>query len=437
MSDDQSINLFKAGRRAGLRDYVPVAALLTANIISLVGSTFTLLAIPWYVLVTTGSPAKTGVAATVGTIGYVLSGVLGGAAVDRVGFKRTSLLSDAASGLSVALIPLLADTIGPAFWQLLLLVFLASFFGVPGSAGRESLLPNLAGRAKIPLERANSLYHAAPRLSQLVGPPLAGVLIALLGTRNVLWLDAASFAASVAIIGIAIPRFHAGRESRPPPRLMVRRYLGDVADGLRLLRRDALLLAMTLNNTAGNFIGAALSGVILPVYAREIYGSAVDLGLLFSAYGGGALLGLLLYGAIGHRFPRRATYTVSWILDGILLWALVVELGLPVVLAVLLLWGIVGSPNLPLTFTVAQERVPEEQRGRFFGTRAALANAASPFGILLAGYLIEGAGLRASLVVAAALSLLVSLNAVVNPAFRHLRSASSTTGTVDTLGGDA
>lgn len=400
---------------------LPFVSLLIANTISLTGSYLTLVAIPWYVLLTTGSPAKTGLAGTANIVGYVLGGVLGGAAVDRLGFKRTSLLGDAASGVSIALIPLLAETVGLGIWPLLLLVFLATFCSVPGINGRESLLPDLAHQARMPLERVNSLYHAAPRLAQLIGPPVAGVLIAVLGARNLLWLDAASFGASVVIIGIAIPGTKAfGSQGNSQPALSLRRYVAEIVGGLRLLRRDALLLAMVVNNGAGNLIGAALSGVILPVYARDVFGSALDLGLLFSAYGAGALIGSIGYGVVGQRIPRRAAYTVSWVLDSVPFWLLVIEPGLVPAMIILIVWGIVGSPNLPLTYTIAQERVPEDQLGRFFGTRAALANAASPLGILLMGYLIQASGLRIGLMVMAALSMTIALNVVANPAFHGM-----------------
>src|SRR5215213_846482 len=106
------------------RNRKPFIALLAADGISQTGNMLTMLAVPWFVLETTGSAAKTGLTAAIGAVAVVVAGVLGGALVDRLGHKRTSIISDLASGLTVALIPLLHLTIGLAFWQLLILMFL-------------------------------------------------------------------------------------------------------------------------------------------------------------------------------------------------------------------------------------------------------------------------------------------------------------------------
>src|SRR5690349_8447241 len=102
----------------------PIWALLAGNLISGLGNIFAMLAIPWFVLATGGSASQTGLTVAVGTVPYVLVGIFGGAIIDRVGPKRTAIISDVFSGISVALIPLLHTTIGLEFWQLLVLVFL-------------------------------------------------------------------------------------------------------------------------------------------------------------------------------------------------------------------------------------------------------------------------------------------------------------------------
>ncbi|HUZ85295.1 MAG TPA: MFS transporter, partial [Gaiellales bacterium] len=117
-----------------------------ANGVSLVGSQLTVLALPWFVLQTTGSAARVGLTGATQGVSYVVAALLGGAIVDRVGFKRVSVAADLASGTATALIPLLYYSMGLAFWQFLGLVFLATAFSTPGSAARQSLLPDLAAR---------------------------------------------------------------------------------------------------------------------------------------------------------------------------------------------------------------------------------------------------------------------------------------------------
>src|SRR3954451_21058278 len=96
---------------------VPVIALLGANTISLVGSQLTIVAIPWFVLITTGSAARTGLVAFCELIPTILASFFGGALVDRLGHRRTSITADLISGTTVAIIPLLHTTVGLAFWQ--------------------------------------------------------------------------------------------------------------------------------------------------------------------------------------------------------------------------------------------------------------------------------------------------------------------------------
>src|SRR5258708_28526007 len=106
------------------RKRLPFVAFLTGNTISYVGDILTFLAIPWFVLQTTGSVTQTGITAFFATLPAVFSTFFGSTLVDRLGYKRTSVLSDIVSGVTVMLIPLLYHTTALAFWQLLTLVFL-------------------------------------------------------------------------------------------------------------------------------------------------------------------------------------------------------------------------------------------------------------------------------------------------------------------------
>ena len=187
------------------RQRTPIVAVLSANVISITGSMLTTVAVPWFVLVTTGSAAKTGITAAVSVLPIILAGIFGGTLVNRLGFKRTSILADLSSGAAIALIPLLYHTAGLAFWTLLVLLFAGRLLSSPGRTARQSLMPGLAGLAEMPLERANSVYSAAYSMSSLLGPVLAGVLIAALGASNVLFIDAATFLVSAVLIGAVVP----------------------------------------------------------------------------------------------------------------------------------------------------------------------------------------------------------------------------------------
>src|SRR5258708_30853529 len=93
----------------------PMLALLTANVISLVGSMLTVIALPWFVLQTTGSAAKTGLTGGFVALPYFIVGIFGGTIVDRLGYKRASVIADTVSGIGIVLVPTLYYTVGLPF----------------------------------------------------------------------------------------------------------------------------------------------------------------------------------------------------------------------------------------------------------------------------------------------------------------------------------
>jgi MFS family permease len=395
---------------------LPILALLSANAISQVGNVLTLIAVPWFVLETTGSAAKVGLTGFAATLPVVIAGLLGGALVDRFGFRRISVLSDVASGVTVALIPLLHILIGLAFWQLLVLVFLGALLDAPGHTARQSLLPDLAHAAGMPLERANAAEQAINKLSYLIGPPAAGLLVVVLGTQNVLWLDAASFALSAVLVALAVPATRARATTEQPP---ATRYLDDLRAGLGFIRGDTLILGVFTSIATMNFIDSMIF-TAYPIYAERLFGSAVQLGLMLSVSAIGALVSVLAFAVVGHRLPRRETFIWSFVLSGLPLWALAWTPGLVVTLAVLAVRGIGAGPLNPILMTATQQRVPADMRGRVFGPLAAFAMATVALGRLAGGYSIEAFGLAPTLAGLAAAYLCVTLSMLAMPAFRQL-----------------
>lgn len=398
---------------AGPARRLPMLALLVATAVSTTGNSLALVAIPWFVLQTTGSAAKTGLVGGAMFLAAVLAGLFGGPVVDRLGPRRASVVADLASGASVAAIPLLHGTVGLAFWQLVVLVFLGGLLDAPGVAARQSLVPRLARRAGMGMERANSSFQAVQRFSGLFGPPLGGVLVAALGSSNVLLLDAATFAASAVAVAAAVPS-----APRSAERAETRgAYLAELFEGLRFVRRDRLLFSIVVGGVVLNFFGEPVGAVVMPVYASEVYGRAVGLGLLLGAFGGGALAGAVLFGAAGHALPRRAAFCGSLVLRGLPLLVLATAPPLPVGMAAMAVSGLGVGTIDPLVSSVIQERAPADMLGRTFGTFFALTQAAAPVGMVCAGYSLESFGARAVLVGVAAGYLPVMAYALLSPAF--------------------
>jgi MFS family permease len=155
----------------------PLAALLAAEVISTTGSQMTLLALPWFVLVTTGSPARMGLVVAADLLPMVLLAIPGGALAGRLGARRTMLACDLARLPLIGLVPLLHALGMLSFPVLVGLVALHGMFWPPYWASQGALLPELVGDDQQRLTRASALFQAATRLTLLVGPALGGVLI--------------------------------------------------------------------------------------------------------------------------------------------------------------------------------------------------------------------------------------------------------------------
>lgn len=407
---------------------LPLGALLAANAVSLLGNELATLAIPWFVLQTTGSAAKTGLTAAMTVLPVLLGGVFGGTLVDRLGHKRVSIVADLASGATVALIPLLHSTVGLPFALLLALVFLGALLDVPGAAARLSLAPELAVSGAVSLERANAAQQAIGRATQLGGPLLAGLLVAALGPGTALLLDAASFAVSAAAVAGALPAASRPRAAAADEGS----YLTGLTAGWRLVHRDRLLLTLLAVSAVINLCLAPLYVVVLPVLAARTSGSARDLGWLFAAFGAGALLGTTLYGVAGPRLPRRAAYVGGVLLSAVASLALVPLPGLARTLGALLIVGVGIGPVDPILLTVAHERVPADLRGRFFGLMKAVAYGILPVGMLLAGLLLERFGLRTTLLVLTVPYLVFALGLLSNPVLRDMRMGTTPGPPLDT-----
>ena len=393
---------------------LPLVALLTADAISLSGNAMGFVAIPWFVLETTGSATLTGIVAALTFAPTVLATFFGGAIVDRLGFRRTSILADVASGITTAAIPLVHVTVGIELWQLIVLVFLGALFDAPGATARRSLLPDLVELSGTRMERATGINGAIQRGSLLVGAPLAGVLVAAIGAPNVLWLNAASFAVSALIVSRFVPVLAPHPDAEEPGK-----YLSDLMVGLRFIVRDPLIRMLVLTVLVTNFLDAPWT-VVFSVFALESFGSAVHLGVMVGVFGGAALVGSLAYSAVGHRFRRRQTFVFSFLLCALPYLALALMPSLSVTLVLMAVWGLASGPLNPVIQTVAYERVPAHMRGRVFGATIAGAYLAIPAGAVLGGLVLDRFGVPATLFGIGVCYLAVTTAGVFNRTFRSM-----------------
>ena len=389
----------------------PLFALLAAHTVSATGNMLMLIALPLYVLSRTGSGAATGLAGAFVTVRVVLGGLFGGVIVDRLGYRRSSVLADLSSGLVIVGAPTLGHTVGLPFWALLALLFFSGLLDAPGQNARTSLLPEVATAAGVPIERAMGWLEAAERGARLAGAPLAGLLVVAFGALNVLFVDAATFLISAALVGALVPgRLDRVGEPEATPETEVGGYWSQLRTGMDFTVRDRLLRAVVLVVVVTNLFDAASSAVLLPVYADRELGGAVAFGLLVGAMGGGALVGSLVFGVIGHRLPRRLTFTAAFTLaGGPVYFALAAGLPLPVLLVLKLLAGFCAGAINPLFAVVMLERIPAGLRARVFGLVNAGCWAGMPLGALLGGLAVDHLGMTATLLIVGTAYLFITL----------------------------
>src|SRR5690606_29728668 len=303
----------------------PVCWMLTANLLSNLGNQITNLAIPWFVWLTTGSASQMGRVAAATLAPLVISTFVGGTLTDRVSHRQLAVTADLLSGVTVAAIPALYFTTGLTIATLIALVFLGAIFDGPGMNARQAMVPKLAERAGMSLERVNSGFGIGRSLMGLLGAPIAGGLIAVMGAAGSLWVTAATFGISATIVRFMLPA-----TTRPEPTGST--MLQDMREGFRLIFRSRLLRSVALTGTVLNMVLSPVFAIGLPIYISNAGYDVGTLGLLMTSVAAGSLAGSLFHGWKGEALAPRPTVIAA-----------LTMLTLP-------LFGVATQPNLMVTW---------------------------------------------------------------------------------------
>lgn len=412
-----------AARRA------PLLGLIGAYLISGAGTALSAIAIPWLVLVTTGSAVATGLVGFAEMAPYVLLQATAGPLVDRVGLRRTFLIGNLVAAAAVFAVFLLGALHDLPLGALVALVAVAGAVRGAADAASTPMIPPLARLAHWSDERAVGLYSGANRAALLVGMPLAGVLVALVGPAVTILIDSLSFLCAVVVVAATVPRVRPEPEAPAAPRLGPRAYFAELREGLRFLRADRLLLSLMALIVLTNLLDQAMSAVFLPVWAHDRVHDAVAFGVVGGASGLGMLAGVLLTAWLGRRLPRWLTFALCTLLASappffaVAGWTSVVA-----VAVVFFLCGVFGGVPNPIIGAVQYERVPALLQTRVLGAMKASAYLGVPFGSLLGGLLAQGVGLTWACVGAGVVMLLATIAPLVFPVWRQLDRPASAPG---------
>lgn len=378
------------------------SALWTGQLISLLGDRVHQVALAFLVLRATNSPIAVGAVFLVATLPNLLFGPIAGTLVDRWDHREVMIVSDLLRAGVVLLIPIAAVTNLALVYPLVFLVTSISIFFRPA---KGAILPRLV--ASEDLVAANSALWIGETFADIGGYALAGLFVALLGSQLPLafWVDSVTYAASAILIGtiaVAPVARHAedivdgAIEAAGAGARGIRGFVGEMRDGWHFLRTEKVLLANTLQSTAGQFmIGILLA--LAPVYARDaIHGTRFDdtavYSFLESGIGAGNLIGGFVIGLIGSRIALGRMVILGYVGTGAAIAALALTGNL--VLAIGLAFG-AGVGNLAFVIpsqTLFQRRVPPELMGRVLGLRFSLVFGAMTIAMGIGGVLGQAFG---------------------------------------------
>lgn len=357
--------------------------LLARDTVSLTGSQMTILALPWFVLTTTGSATRMTLVLAVESAAMAIFGFLAGNVAARLGPRRTMLVADAARAPLVALIPILHALDALTFPLILLLAAAIAAFVTPSFAAKTSLLPELVGEDERALSEANALLQGAQRITMFLGPALAGVLIAAIGAANVLVLDAVSFVVAFALVAALVPGvgpIELDDESR------------GLAAGVRFLARDRLLRPWATAVIVGDIAWVVLFAT-MPVLVIARFGEdAAILGWLWGAWGLGAVAGNAIAFRSAHRWDRLLVSSVGEVAMIAPLWLLLAELPAAGLVAVMAVSGFANGLVNPPIFTIFTLRTPRALRAKAWSVVIVATAVLGPVTLVAAGPVLDSSG---------------------------------------------
>lgn len=388
---------------------------LLSSATSLFGNSIIVVVLPWLVLERTGDPAVAGLVAAASAVPSALATLVGGHLIDKVGRRTICVISDAGSAISVAALAIVDGVFGLNVGWFITLGILGALFDVPGMTARQTLMADVSRSSGVAVDKVAAAESTLLGVSMLAGPALAGWLLAVSPTIQVVWVTAACSAVATATIAV-MPLLPSERATS-----------GAATDdgplaGWRLIRASRPLLALVVISLASMVLVAPLLSVILPAHFR-VLGHPEQLGLTLSAYAIGTMAGSGIYAAV---FAQRRW--ASWVTSNVLYaasFAIIATLnGFWLVGAGMMVAGIAAGLMQPIGMVVLTQQVPEHLRGRVFALFSALSMVASPVGLGLMAALLAGADLRMGAVAIAVGWVPVLVYSIVAPGLRdYIRSS--------------
>lgn len=367
----------------------------SAGVISTAGSTFSNLAILWIVFASTGSALDVAYVGVANLAGQILVTLPAGVWVDRYSRRRLMILSDLARAGCSGLLALVLVLLGFSLLAVLTVSFAWAAAGAVFNPAEQSLLPALVSPSQIP--SANGWIQSSRSISSLVAGPAAGLLILVVGAVPSLWVNAATFVASAALLSLVVLPVVALPQGPPAERALFR----EMGDGMRWLYSQKGLFLLSVSAGPLNFFSTIFQGFTVVFVVVVLHGNAFTLGVLTGLSVLGAALGALLVGWTGAIHRAGQVWLLSY---GGAMGAMIVAIALfpRLVVAAPLFFatGLVGNYAGATWLSTAQILVPSSMQGRYFSVDGLLSWGILPLGQIAGGILITEAGVGTAFLIA-------------------------------------
>jgi len=379
---------------------------ITGNAISVLGTSFGQIALAWMVYELTGSKLAMGTLLITGSIPETLLRVLGGPLVDRLNRIRLMRSLDMVQVLLYSVPPILMASGLLAMWHLYIFAALAGLARALYVPAAWSVMPSLVAREH--LMRANSIAQSLTTSINLLGPAMAGALVAVVGAVPALVIDAISYAIS-ALMLFLLPARLGQVEQRQAAGSS---YLGQLAEGLRFYRTAPALLTIMVGVMSLNFATSASTAMMVP-FVRERLGAGPEVvGIMAAMVPAGVLISGLALSWLGEpRRRRNLTLMLPVVLAGagVIGASLVGEGQIALAAAIIFVIGLgIGLFN-PQNATIYQRLVPDNLRGRVQTVRLTLAWGINPVGTFLGSLVATQFGLPVMYLLVGLVPILVGL----------------------------
>ena len=370
-----------------LRRYPAFRRLFIGQTISTFGSEIAAVAAPFQLYQLTHSTLQVGLLSLCELFPLLTLTIVGGAIADAVDRRRLLLVTEVLLALVATGFAVNASLDEPQVWAIYVLVTLAMSVFSLGVAGMNSVIPRLVAREE--LTAASAIENVYGSTTNVAGPALGGLLIAVLGLRGAYLLDAATFSASLWSVW-RLPPLPAAHDAERPS-------FQTIAEGFRFVRQKKVLLGMFLIDSNAMVFG--MPRALFPALALHRFnGGAGILGLMYAAPYAGALVASLLSGWIGHVRRQGLIVAIAAALWGVAIAAFGFADSLWLALLLLAAAGAADNVSAVLRGTILWAVTPDSLRGRVSGIEFAQVAATPALGNVEAGLVASLTSLRVSIV---------------------------------------